>query len=128
LARFHPQTPLGIERREVTEENFVARDFRALKIDGFVFDQREIALAVFWRAHLSGDGVAGAKVELANLRRRNIDIVRPGKIVVFRSAQESEPIGKAFEDTFGENQSVLFGLRAEDLEDQLLLPHAARPR
>src|SRR2546429_4112652 len=26
-----------------------------------------------------------------------------------------------------ENQSVLFGLRTEDLEDQLLLPHAARP-
>src|SRR5205807_10643886 len=126
LGRFHLQTALRIKRRQVVKENLVARDFRVLKIDGFDFDQREIAFAVFRRAHLAGDGVAGAQVKLADLRRGNVDIVRPGKIVVFRSAQESESIGQAFKDALGENQTVLFRLRAEDLKDQLLLAHAAR--
>ena len=48
----------------------------------------------------------------------------PGQIVVFRRAEESEAVGQAFEHAFGEDQAVLFGLRAQDLEDQLLLAHA----
>ena len=94
------------------------------EVDRFDFDQREIALAVFRRANLAGDGVAGAQIELADLRRRDVDIVRAGQIVVFRRAEESEAVGQAFQHAFGEDEAVLFGLRAEDLEDQLLLAHA----
>ncbi len=126
LGRFHLQAALGIKRRQVIEEDLVARDFRVFKIDGFNFNQREIAFAIFRRAHLAGDRVAGAEVELADLRRRDVNIVRAGEIVVFRSAQKSESIGETLEDAFGEDQTVLFGLRPEDLEDQLLLAHAAR--
>jgi hypothetical protein len=43
-------------------------------------------------------------------------------------AQEAEAVGQAFEDAFGEDQAVLLGLRAEDLEDQLLLAHAGWSR
>src|SRR5438876_12215130 len=39
---------------KVEAVNLVARDFRVLKIDGFDFDQCEIAFAVFRRAHLAG--------------------------------------------------------------------------
>ena len=40
-------------------------------------------------------------------------------------AQKAEAVRQAFEDAFGEDQPVLFRLCAEDLEDQLLLAHAA---
>ncbi len=115
----------GIERRQVVEEDLVARDFGILEIDRFDFDQREVALAVLRRAHLAGDGVAGAQIEFADLRRRDVDIVRARQIVVLRRAQEAEAVGQAFQHAFGEDQAVLLGLRAEDLEDQLLLAHAA---
>ena len=76
---------LRIERRQVVEEDFVARDLGVFEVDGFDFNQREVALAVFRRAHLSRDGVAGAQIELANLRRRDVDIVRAREIVVLRA-------------------------------------------
>ena len=126
--RFHFQAALGIERREVIEEYFISRDFGVLEINRLDFDEREIALTVFGRPNLSRDGVAGPQVELPDLRRGNVNVIRAGQIVVFRGAQEAEAIGQAFQDAFGENQAVLLGLGAEDLEDQLLLAHAAGAR
>jgi hypothetical protein len=73
---------------------------------------------------LPRDGVTGTQVKLADLRRGDIDVVRAGEIVVFGGAQETETIGEALEDAFGEDQTVLFGLGSEDLKDQLLLAHA----
>ena len=116
----------GIERRQVVEENLVARDFGIFEIDRFDLDQREVALAVLRRANLPGDGVAGAQIEFADLRGRDVDVVRARQVVVFRRAQEAEAVGQAFENAFGEDQAVLFRLRAEDLENQLLLAHAGR--
>ena len=125
LGGFHLEAALGIKRRQVVEENFVAGDFGIFEVDGFDFDQSEVALAIFGRANLAGDGVAGAQVEFANLRRRNVDVVGAGEIVVLRGAEKTETVGEAFEDAFGEDEAVLFGLGAEDLEDQFLLAHAA---
>ncbi len=122
----HLQTARGIERRQVVEEDFVARDFGILEVDGFDFDEREVALAVLRRTHLPGDGVARAQIELSNLRRRDVDVVRARQIVVLRRAEESETVRQAFQHAFGEDESVLFGLRAEDLENQFLFAHAAR--
>ena len=113
-----------IKRREIVEKNLVARDLGILEIDRFDFDQREVALAVLRRANLAGDGVAGAQVELPDLRWRDVDIVRTGQIVVLRRAEKAEAVRQAFQNALGENQAVLFRLRAEDLEDQLLLAHA----
>ena len=117
--------PCGIERRQVVEEDFVARDFGIFKVDGFDFDQREVTLAILGRTHLAGDGVAGAEIELADLRRRNVNVVRAGEVVVFRRAEKSESVGETFEDAFGEDQTIFLRLGAEDLEDQLLFAHAA---
>src|ERR1035438_614055 len=128
LGRFHLEATLRVERGQVVEENFVAGDFGIFEVYGFDFDQREITLAVFRRANLPRDGVTGTQVKLADLRRGDIDVVRAGEIVVFGGAQETETIGEALEDAFGEDQTVLFGLGSEDLKDQLLLSQALRGR
>ena len=62
------------------------------------------------------------------MRRGNIDVVGTRQIVVFRSAEKAEAVGEALEDTFGEDEAAFFRLRAENLEDQLLLAHPARAR
>ena len=126
--RFHLQASLRIERRQVVEEYFIARDLGILEIDRFDLNQREIALAVLGRTDLARNGVAGSQIEFPNLRRRNVNVVRAGKIVIFRRAQEAEAVGQAFQDAFREDQTVLLRLGAEDLEDQFLLAHAAGAR
>ena len=78
-----------------------------------------------WRPHLSADRVTGFEVEFADLGRRNVDIVRPGKIVVVGRAKESVAVGQDFEHTFGEDVSFFFALRLQDLEDKVLLAKPA---
>ena len=118
------QPLVGIERRQVVEEDLVARFLGRLEVDGVDFDQREVALAFFRRADLAGDGVAGAQIEAADLRRRDVDVVRAGQIVVLGRAQEAESVGQAFQHAFREDEAALFRLRLQDLEDQLLLAQA----
>ncbi len=118
---FQLEPLVGIQRRQVVEEDLVAGFLGRLKVDGVDFDEREIAFAFLGRADLSGDGIAGAQIEAADLRRRDVDVVGAGQVIVFRRAQEPESVGQAFEDAFGEDEAALFGLGLEDLEDQLLL-------
>ena len=48
----HPQTFVRVERRQVVEENFLARHVGRFKVDGFdLLDEREITLAFFGRAN-----------------------------------------------------------------------------
>ena len=118
---------LGIERRQVVEEDLVAGDVGMLEVDRLDLDQREVALAFLRRADLAGDGVAGAQVEAADLRGRDVDVVRAGQVVVLGRAQEAEAVGQALEHALGEDQAALLGLRLQDLEDQLLLAHPEAP-
>src|SRR6185369_689114 len=89
-------------------------------------DEREVALAFLRRTNLAGDGIAGLQVELANLRRRDVDVVRSGQIVVVGRAQEAEAVRQHLEDALGKDEAALLGLRFQDLKDQILLPHASR--
>src|SRR6202030_3230083 len=84
---------LGIERRQVVEENLVAGLFGLLVIDRFDLEQREITLAFLRRANQAGDDIASAQIELTNLARRDIDVVGAGQIVVVGSAQEAKTVG-----------------------------------
>ena len=121
VARGFELEPLvGIERRQVVEEDLVARFLRRFEVDGVDLDEREIAFAFLGRADLAGDGIAGAQIEAADLRRRNIHVVRAGQIIVLGRAQEAETVGQAFQHAFGEDQAALLGLRLQDLENQLL--------
>ena len=95
-----------------------------LEVDRLDFDEGEVALPFLRRTHLAGDGVAGVQVEAADLRGRDVDVVRAGQVVVLGRAQEAEAVGQAFQHAFGEDQARLLGLRLEDREDQVLLAHA----
>ena len=80
------------------------------------------------RPHVAADRVAGLQVELANLRRRNINVVRAGQIVVVGRAQKAVAVGQNFQHAFGEDVAFFFALCLQDLEDQILLAKAAGPR
>ena len=122
--RFQLQTLVRIQRREVVEEDLVARFLGRFEVDRVNFDQREIAFAFFGRADLAGDGVAGAQIEPADLRRRDVDVIRSRQIVIFGRAQEAEAVRQAFQHAFGEDQAALFRLRLQDLENQFLFAQA----
>ncbi len=97
----------GIERRQVVEVDLVARFLRVLEIDGVDLEQREIPLAVLRRADLPVDGVAGAQAEAADLRGRDVDVVRAGQVIRFRRAQEAEAVGQDFDDAFADDVDFL---------------------
>ena len=120
LGGFELEPLVRIERRQVVEEDLVAGFLGRLEVDGVHLDQREVALAFLGRADLAGDGVAGAEIEAADLRGRDVDVVGAGQIVILGRAQEAESVGQAFEHAFREDQAALFGLRLQDLEDQFL--------
>ena len=82
----------GIQRRQVIEKYLVASLVRVLEVDGFNLDQGKVTLSIFWRTYLSGYGVTGAQIELADLRRRDVDIIRARQIVVVGGTEESETI------------------------------------
>src|ERR1019366_7176118 len=111
---------IGIERRQVVEEDLVAGFLGRLEVDGIPLDEGEVALAFLWRPDLPADGVAGAQIETADLAGRDVDIVGAGQVVVLRSAQEAEAVGQALQHAFAEDEPAFFGLGLQDLEDQLL--------
>ena len=115
---------LRVERREVLEEQLVAGLLGRLEVDGLDLDQGEVPLPFLGRPDLARHGVAGLQVELADLRRRDVDVVGTGQVVVVGRPEEPEPVGQHFEHALREDVPALLGLRLQDLEDQLLLSHA----
>ena len=95
VRRLELDAVLGIERREVVEEDLLARHVGVLEVDRLDLDQREVALPFLRRADLAGDGVAGAQVEAADLRRRDVDVVRDraGSCTRARAGSRSRPAG-----------------------------------
>ena len=122
----HLQLLFGIEWRQVVEENFLSRLVGRFKVDGFDFDQGEITFAFLRWTNLTADRVAGAQVKLTNLRRRDIDVVRPRQIVVLRCAEKPEPVGQGLQHAFRKDETALFCLCGQYFEDELLLTHAGR--
>src|SRR5271167_877710 len=114
-------TLLRIQRREVVEEDLVARLFRRLEVDCLDFDQREILLALMWRAYLPADGIACLQVELADLRRRNVNVVRTRKVVVIGRAQKAIAVRQDFQYSLREDMAFLFALGLKDLKNEVLL-------
>src|ERR1700674_2080018 len=126
LARgFKLQALLRIQRRQVVEQNLVAGLVGRLEIDRLDFDERKIFLALMGRAHLAADGVAGFQVELADLRWRHVNVVRPGQVVVVGRAQEAVAVREDLQHTLGEDVSFFFTLCLQDLEDEILFAESA---
>src|SRR5215467_10924322 len=95
-----------------------------LEVNGFDLNQRKVTFSILGRPHLAGDSVPGAQVELADLRWGNVNIIRTRQIVVVGGTKKAETVRQRFQDAFTEDEAALFGLRLQDLEDQLLLPHS----
>ena len=123
--RLHLDPLLGIEGGEVVEENLVARLLGRLEVDGLDLDQGKILLALVRRANVAADRVAGLEVEFANLRRRDVNIVGAGQIVVVGRAQEAVAVGQNLQHALGKDVAFFFALRLKDLEDQILFAKAA---
>ena len=71
------------------------------------------------------DGVAGAKAEAADLRRRDVDVVGAGQVVGVGRAQKAEAVGENLDDAFADNIDFLDRELLENGEHQLLLAHGA---
>ena len=122
-----PDPLLRVERGQVVEEDLLAGLVRALEVDGLHLQEGEVALRIPGGPHLPGDGVSRPQVEAPDLGWRDVDVVGTREVVVVRGSEEAESVGKDLQDARGENQSVLFRLALENLEDQLLLPDPAEP-
>src|SRR5690606_7864260 len=84
-----------------------------------------VALALLGRPDLAGHGVAGAQVEAADLRGRDVDVICPGQVVVIRGTQKTEAVGQDLDDALGRDLATSFALTLEDGKDELLPPQAA---
>jgi len=50
------------------------------------------------RAHVAADRITGLEIEFANLRGRDVNVVRSGQIVVVRGTEEAVAVGENFKD------------------------------
>src|SRR5207244_1014387 len=128
LRDFHLQHLVRVQGREVVEENFLSGLVGRFKVYCLYFNKCEIALAFFRRPDLSANCIAGAQIKFSNLGRRNINIIRTGKVVVFRRPQKTKTVRQSFENSFRKDKTALFRLGCEHFEYQLLLTHSGRTR
>ena len=122
---FHLQPLVRIERRQVVEIDLVARFLRVFEVERVDLEQGEVALAFLRAADMAVDGVAGAQAETADLRGRDVDIVRSRQIIRFRRAQKAEAVRENLDDAFADNVGLPHRELLEDAEHQLLLAHGA---
>ena len=126
LARGFELDPLlRIQRRQIVEQDFIAGFIWRFEVHRLDLHQREVFLALMRRAHLAADGIAGFQVKLADLRRRHINVVRAGQVVVVRRAQKAVAVGQDFEHALGKDVAFFFALRLQDFEDEVLLAQSA---
>ena len=121
ITSFELEPLLGIERREVVEEDFVLGIFWSFKIDRFDFEQSKVALTLLGRTNLSFHRVPGSQIEALDLRGRDIDIVRASLVVLVRGAHKAEPVLENLQHAFGKDPGLSFALRTQDGEEQILL-------
>ncbi len=123
IVDFEFQALVGIERRQIVEMDLVADLLRILEIDGVDFQKREIALPFLRAADKPFDGVAGAQAKAADLRGRDIDVVRARKIIGVGRTQEAEAVLQHLDDAVADDLDVAAGELFEDRKHQFLFAH-----
>ena len=101
----------------------MARLFRIFEIERIDLEQREVALAFLRAADVAVDGIAGAQAEAADLRGRDVDVVRTRQIIRFRRSQKAEAVRQHLDDAFADDVGFARRELLEDAEHQLLLAH-----
>ena len=122
---FEAEALIRKQRRQIVEIDLVLGLFRIFEIERVDLEQREIAFAFFRAADVAFDGVAGAKAEAADLRRRDVDVVGAGQVVGVGRAQKAEAVGENLNDAFADDVDFLDRELLENGEHQLLLAHGA---
>ena len=84
------------KRREIFKEHAVLELLGRKTVHRIDFYEREVAFVVLGRADFAFDRVTGVKVEAADLRGRNVDVVRACQVARIRAAQKAETIGQNF--------------------------------
>ena len=121
---FQGEAFVRMEGGQIIEERPVLDLLGVHSVDFLDLKQGEKALPVLGRAHRARDHVPLAQPEALDLGRRDINVVRPGKIAVFRGAQESEAVGVDFQHPLVVDHSVGPELAVENPGDHLLLAQA----
>ena len=101
----------------------MANGLGVVEIDLRDTGQSEIALAFLGAANFALDGIAGAKPEAADDRRRDVDIVGSGEVIGLRRAEESEAVVQHLNGARPHDLDAVIGLDLEDREHQVLLAH-----
>ena len=116
-----------MQRGQVLEEDLALGSLGGLAVDLVDLDQGEIAFAILRGADLAVDGVAGMQVEAADLRGRDVDVVRAGEVRGVGGAEEPESVREHFQRAVAEDRLPLFRAVLEHREDQVLLAQPVCP-
>src|SRR6185312_8530552 len=99
---------------------------RGVEIDLTDLQQREVALTILRRTDETGDRIAGAQVEAADLARADIDVIRAREIGAVRGAQEAEAVLQDLEHPVAVDVLAVARVRLEDRENDVLLARAGQ--
>ena len=110
-----------MERGEVVERDFVGQEVGVLVIDCLDPQQGEVALVLLRRADLAGNGRPRLQAEAANLARRDVNVVRAGKVMVVRAAKEAESVGQHLERPLPVHQPIELHPLLENPKHQVVL-------
>ena len=107
--------------------NLVLRRLGILEIDPGHLEEGKVTLAFLGvgPADLPLDRIAGAQRKAANLRGRNINVVRAGEVVGVRRAQEAEAVLQDLDDAGADDLDILGGELLKRRKHELLLAHGA---
>ena len=103
----HLEPFVGIERRQIVEMALVSDLLRILEIDRVDLKKGEIALAFLRTADRTLHCVAGLQRETADLRRRDLDVVRAGKVVGVCPTHEAEAVLQEFHDVVADDLDII---------------------
>ena len=120
----HHDPRVRVQRRQVVKLHLVRHQVRILVVDRLDAQQGEIALVLFGRADLAGNGRTGLQAEPADLAGRDVDVVGAGQVVIVGAAQKPEPVGQDLQRSLAVHQPVHLHAFFQDAEDQVLLLHA----
>ena len=96
LGALQPQPLVGVHRNQRIKGPAMARHVRRLAVDLADVDQAHRAVAQLLGAGLAHHVIAGAQVEAANLRRRDVHVPVAGQVVVH--AQKAVALGVDLQD------------------------------
>ena len=125
IFQLEAETLIGEQRREVVEIDLVLGFLGVFEIEGVDLEESEVALALLGTPDVTFDGITGAQTEAADLRGRDINVVRSWQVIRIRRPEEAEAVGENLDDAFADNVGFLNRKLLEDREHQLLLAHGA---